>query len=388
MLNLESPKQTEMLHKSILIIVALLSALVSGEPLKAKHRSLKPFTTCQNKTTIRGTIPEATLNGRTVILTRPSTSGYDTVATTIIKEQSFAFEALPNDTLSYYEITIKGRYSSLIILEGGTISVNFPKAAKGGRLNEAFAHFIDNLKTFEAPLVDTLERILRDEDKRLQVEILTRYHTGRIQRFLKLFEKNPHNALGLRAAHMFLTPTSQASAEQIDTWRRSASPFILSHPSIQKHLKRIDAIEGTSTGKIFKDISGEDVKGGISKLSDFVDKGHYVLIDFWASWCGPCRRSMPLLKSLYKEYKPKGLEIVGVAVWDERDAHLKATQQDELPWPQIYNKDEAAAEYGVTSIPHIMLIAPDGTIVERDLHDENKIKEVLKRELVANGNKL
>ena len=96
-----------------------------------------------------------------------------------------------------------------------------------------------------------------------------------------------------------------------------------------------------------------------------------VLLDFWASWCGPCRRETAVIKDLLKEYGPKGLDVVGVAVWDEPDNTRKAIEELALPWPQILNAQSVPTElYGIAGIPTIIIIDPDGKIVSRDKQDE------------------
>ncbi len=107
-------------------------------------------------------------------------------------------------------------------------------------------------------------------------------------------------------------------------------------------------------------------------------KGKPVLVDFWASWCGPCIRETAVLKELLAEYGDKGLEVLGVAVWDKPEDTLAAIEQHQLPWQQIINAQTIPTDlYGIAGIPCIMLIAPDGTIVSRDLQD-NALRQSVK----------
>ena len=104
-----------------------------------------------------------------------------------------------------------------------------------------------------------------------------------------------------------------------------------------------------------------------------VGKGKLVLVDFWASWCGPCRQAMPDLIKVYTDYKGK-LEIVGVSLDENPGAWKKAIARLGITWPQMSDNkgwaSPAAMQYGVHSIPHTLLIDNDGTIIGRNLHGE------------------
>ena len=120
--------------------------------------------------------------------------------------------------------------------------------------------------------------------------------------------------------------------------------------------------------------------GRSTKLSDYVGHGQYVLIDFWASWCGPCRAEIPNLMAVYQKHKDQGLMVVGIASWDKPEASLKAIEEDGVSYPQIINaQDIATNAYNIGGIPHIILFAPDGTILARGLRGEEiekKLKEI------------
>jgi thiol-disulfide isomerase/thioredoxin len=119
---------------------------------------------------------------------------------------------------------------------------------------------------------------------------------------------------------------------------------------------------------MFTDFTVTTSDGKTVKLSDYVGKDDYVLVDFWASWCGPCMREMPGLKEIYGKYNGKGLQIVGVAVWDAPDDTRKAVEAQQLPWTIIDNAQCIPTDlYGIMGIPHIIMFAPDGTIAFRGL---------------------
>ena len=136
----------------------------------------------------------------------------------------------------------------------------------------------------------------------------------------------------------------------------------------------LELAENTKEGKMYVDFSGFDLEGNASKLSDYVGKGKYVLADFWASWCGPCKMEIPNLIELHKQFAGEKFIVLGVNVWDQEDKFKAALEEEGIEYPQIYiprdNKDNATELYSIRGIPQIMLFGPDGTIVKRDLRGQ------------------
>ncbi|MGS2741808.1 redoxin domain-containing protein [Sinomicrobium sp. M5D2P17] len=137
----------------------------------------------------------------------------------------------------------------------------------------------------------------------------------------------------------------------------------------------------TAVGSNAPDFTQPDRDGNMVSLSDF--KGQYVFLDFWASWCAPCRKENPNVLKGYRKYHEAGLEIVAVSLDDKKDKWEKAIEEDGLTWLHLSDlkgfKNEAAQEYGVQSIPQNFLIDPKGQIIGKDLKGEDlqeKLKEV------------
>jgi len=124
-------------------------------------------------------------------------------------------------------------------------------------------------------------------------------------------------------------------------------------------------------GKRFLDVREPDTKGKLRRLSDYAGKGKWVLVDFWASWCGPCQEEMPNVVAAYKKYHDKGFEIVGFSFDADRDDWLDAIKTWNMPWIHLsdlkYWESKAGEVYEIEGIPDNILIDPDGIIVARDL---------------------
>ena len=150
------------------------------------------------------------------------------------------------------------------------------------------------------------------------------------------------------------------------------------HPLIVTLQKRLNH---PLVGDMFKDFAVE-YEGKTTRLSDYVGKGKYVLVDFWASWCGPCRAEIPNLIRVYEQYKEKGLLVLGVAVNDKPEDTLKAIEKDRITYPQMLNSQDIAAEtYDFNSIPTIYLFGPDGRVVAHGLRGKdinNKLAEIFR----------
>ena len=145
----------------------------------------------------------------------------------------------------------------------------------------------------------------------------------------------------------------------------------------------IKQLENVQIGKVAPEFSLPDTAGVSVSLSDF--KGKYVLLDFWASWCPPCRRENPNVVKAFNEYKDKNFTIVGISLDKDKSKWMKAIADDNLAWTHLsdlkYWDSEIPALYWVRGIPANVLLDPDGVIVAKNITGEDlhkKLKEVIK----------
>lgn len=146
--------------------------------------------------------------------------------------------------------------------------------------------------------------------------------------------------------------------------------------------KRIAILKKSAIGEPMIDFTQPDVNGKPVRLSDF--KGKYVLLDFWASWCGPCRAENPNVLKAYNTYKDKNFTVVGVSLDESGEKWHEAIKEDGMPWIQLSDlkgfRNEVASQYGIQAIPSTFLVSPEGIIIAKDLRGEalhKKLGELL-----------
>ena len=144
--------------------------------------------------------------------------------------------------------------------------------------------------------------------------------------------------------------------------------------------ERVSKLKLVAVGQIAPDFTLNDSDGNPVKLSDIYSKNTYTLVDFWASWCGPCRRENPNVVSVFNSFKTKGFGVFGVSLDTDKSKWMKAVADDQLAWPHVSDlkgwKNEAAALYSVNSIPANLLLDQTGKIVGRNLREE-KLQETI-----------
>lgn len=333
----------------------------------------------------------ADANGQWVYLYKPSGQGAsDSVQ---IANGRFTLErAVAEDGLIAH-LVIPRSYNLSFIPEEGIIKADLAAiAATGTALNDLHAQKAKAREALETETRGRLKAIRADKNlddkakEEAQEKIVNEFY-GKIKPLAEAdLKEHSNDAIGLIALQTLLG-MEDVNVAKAEALLQQAGDRLRTEESITKMVERLRRVEATQAGAQFVDFEGVDDANKAVRLSDYVGKGHYVLVDFWASWCGPCRREIAHLKKVRDTYTDKGLVILGTVVWDEMEDHLKAMKELEITWPQIFNKTEATELYGIAGIPQIILFDPAGKIVARDLRGE-EINKLLDKALQDNGGKL
>lgn len=325
------------------------------------------------KYTLRGTV-DTLYNGTYVTLSRGGM-----IDSVLVADGAFVFEGRIDTPAMAGVMVAKGeQYATCVmVLEPGfpTVDLDDELSLCGGTpLNEAYCHYSKSNNALYADFMADRQSLIDNLD--LSEAERTGLMDARTWTFIRqrdsltraLFAANTDNVLGAMAM-----TSLEMDKSEFDSLYNVAGEVVRREPRVVAEKQRYENLEKTSAGKMFTDFTIEHgaADGSAASLSDYVGRGKYVLADFWASWCGPCRGEMPNLAKVYEKYKGDRFEIVGVAVWDERADTEKALTELPITWPVIYDAQEIPVDlYGIRGIPEIILFGPDGTIVARGLRGE------------------
>ena len=278
----------------------------------------------------------------------------DTGVSVRVKDKCARFEGIVDEGI-LARIMANGSRTPVFILEPGTISFNEKEgAAFGTMLNDQFRQLNKDINA----VMQSAREAGTDEAARQAYDKYEAMLDSTIN-------SNTDNVLGY---YLFLSGTSQQMDASSLREAFKTYPAFAHFKRSQSMLGQAERREATQPGNKYVDFSVPQPDGKVVKLSDYAGNGKYTLVDYWASWCGPCIRQTRVLKEIQEKYKddPR-LQILGVAVWDKVEDTERAIEQHKLTWPCIVDAQTIPTDiYGIMGIPSIMLIGPDGTILSRD----------------------
>ncbi|MGM9735346.1 MAG: TlpA family protein disulfide reductase [Candidatus Cryptobacteroides sp.] len=271
-----------------------------------------------------------------------------------------------------------------IVLDGeSTVTSSYSKISVQERLNAFNAKSEELMGEFTARRTEIFsDETISEDQKREQ---FSDYYDSFMESFSQynkdVLEANKDNFVAILALDAMRYDLED---EELSEFIASMAPALQEHQYVQSIKKSIDARLETGEGKMFKDFTIETVVGmtrsippqpkySTVRFSDYVGKGKYVIVDFWSPWCGPCKREMPNIKSIYEKYKGKDFDVLSIAVWERQGPEVTINTANDLGmnWKMLNNAGSVPTDiYGIDGIPHIMLIGPDGTILRRGLYGE------------------
>ncbi len=300
-----------------------------------------------------------------------------------IKNGVFDFDRQSDDSLRLASIDVPQSYKLPVILEKGRIEADYKTGlVYGTPLNDAYKEMVASSIASSKLVQKQIDSISKSSinstivDREISKLIFETQERDKAE-IAKYLVKHPNNEVGILVLRELLA-FEGITRDEVMSWRAIAGEKVLQDRFIKERYARYDNEMKTQEGSAFADFEGLTTEGKATRLSNYAGKGKFVLLDFWASWCVPCRYELPKLKKIYKQYHAKGLEIVGVAVSDKLADHQRAVKEEALEWTQIVNEKEAIKLYGIRTIPQLILIAPDGKILLRGLNAEELAKELPK----------
>ncbi|MDR2285875.1 MAG: AhpC/TSA family protein [Prevotellaceae bacterium] len=353
------------------------------------------FFACNNTPsyTITGHISSDSMNGQTIFL--ENFSDRKILDSAVVQGKKFEFKGTTDS--SYVALLTVNNYSSAVVfVENGNIKINVPEEfdksiITGTPLNDLHRLYSENLK----PVTKKIDELREYASSQPETEALYAELDEIIKTIMKEIVQISAKFLNenqgtLVSAYLLLhiMDVMEADDEAViqntyDKLDQQVKDGVLGK-EIYKRIER-RRVKELAEGEMFRDLTLKTPDDKTVSISDYAGKGKYVLLDFWASWCGPCRAENPNVVALYAKYKNKDFEIVGVSLDNDKDNWIKGIADDGITWPQMSDlkgsNSEATIKYKIRGIPFTVLLDKEGKVIAINLRGDalrDKVKSLIK----------
>jgi peroxiredoxin len=245
------------------------------------------------------------------------------------------------------------------------------------KINALMAEYQGNINYLNTVYMDAMKAKDQEKVRKVQQDALEleQSHAEKVKELVREMDGS------FAALQSFAMINPKSDFEFLDETVTKMAEKYPDFKDVQNLMVQLEEMRILAVGQPAPDISLPNPDGDVVNLSDL--RGKYVLIDFWAAWCRPCREENPNVVRLYNEYKDQGFEVFGVSLDRTKEAWVKAIADDELTWTHVsdlkYFNSEAASLYQINAIPATYMLDPEGKIIAKDLRGsslENKLKEI------------
>lgn len=359
---------------------------------------LIPAALCALALTACNTTPEYTIKGTVdgmengnVYLLKYKGRQADTLASAPIQAGKFQLTGNTAEVTDAYLVVENQRGRTPMILENTVFTATLNPADNAqsrieGTENQnvinQYLEISNGLMKRQADLYKEYTAAMQDNDEAKAEEVRNRFEELEQEANAKEKELVSNNPNSIASAFIVASKMSGMELEKLQEMYNILGENAKTSSYGQKINDRIAKLSAVAVGQTAPDFTLNTPEGKPLSLYDI--KGKAKIIDFWASWCNPCRQLNPEVVEIYKEFHPKGLEILGVSLDRDKDAWVKAIEDDNLTWNHVsdlqYWNSAAAQMYGISSIPHLIVLDENNTIVAHNLHGQelkDKLKEML-----------
>jgi thiol-disulfide isomerase/thioredoxin len=336
------------------------------------------FVTVAQKASITGkTTPNN--KGKTVYLNHPDMGLPRTDSAKIDAKGAFTFTKEVAFE-SFYELELEGKKKAFVWKAGDALKATTNATQElsiiGSAANSQYYELIgisNKMKASVDSMQKVFEKAVADNNTSKQQALQQEYQRRNTETQAKIRSMFP--AMGSSIVAMFATNffDPEQEGELLKAVADKLKETKSGNPQVSTFLKNVAKLNGAAIGSPAPEIAYQTPAGETLTLSSL--KGKYILIDFWASWCGPCRRENPTVVRIYNKYKEKGFEILGVSLDNNKDSWVKAIEKDELTWKHVSElkqwQSSVVPEYGIKGIPLTVLVDKEGNIIAKNLRGES-----------------